>query len=471
MRTRVVKGAMKYYSSILEAIGHTPLLRLNKLGQDVPPLMLAKVEYFNPGGSVKDRIGISMLEASEQAGLLKPGSTIVEPTSGNTGTGLALAALVKGYHCVFVMTDKVSEEKRSLLRALGAEVVICPNSEPPDSPGNYHQVAARLAREIPNAFSPDQYSNPANPLAHYRTTGPEIWEDTDGRVTAFVAGIGTAGTITGTARYLKEQNPAIQIIGADPAGSIYSGDMPHPYKVEGIGTERFPENWDAGVVDQVIRVDDRTSFHLMRRLVREEGLFVGGSSGTAMAAAVEYARRLGPDDVVVTLLPDGGRGYLSKMYNDTWMRENGFYEAPAQPTLADVLAFRHNLSPDVPLVVGVSPDDSITDAIARFHRYGISQLPILDAGQLTGSLTENSLLQRFAAGERLHDQRVCDWAEPPLPTLPDSAPVREAYTVLAGGQMAIAVMTEDRLSGVISKSDLMEFWAESSGVSGNNSGN
>jgi cystathionine beta-synthase len=470
-RTRVVKEAMKYYSSILEAIGHTPLLRLNKLGQEVPPLMLAKVEYFNPGGSVKDRIGLSMLEASEQAGLLRPGSTIVEPTSGNTGTGLALAALVKGYHCVFVMTDKVSEEKRSLLRALGAEVVICPNSEPPDSPGNYHQVAARLAREIPNAFSPDQYSNPANPLAHYRTTGPEIWEDTDGRVTAFVAGIGTAGTITGTARYLKEQNPAIQIIGADPAGSIYSGDVPHPYKVEGIGTERFPENWDAEVVDQVIRVDDRTSFHMMRRLVREEGLFVGGSSGTAMAAAVEYARQLGPDDVVVTLLPDSGRGYLSKMYNDTWMRENGFYEAPAQPTLADVLAFRHNLSPDVPLVVGVSPDDSITEAIARFHRYGISQLPILDAGQLIGSLTENSLLQRFAAGERLHDQRVRDWAESPLPTLPDSAPVREAYTVLAGGQMAIAVISEDRLGGVISKSDLMEFWAESSGVSGNNSGN
>src|SRR5215469_16351141 len=239
----VVKGTMKYYSSILEAIGHTPLLRLNKLGQEVSPLMLAKVEYFNPGGSVKDRIGISMLEASEQAGLLKPGSTIVEPTSGNTGTGLALAALVKGYHCVFVMTDKVSEEKRSLLRALGAEVVICPNSAGHDSPDNYHNVAARLAREIPGAFSPDQYSNPANPLAHYRTTGPEIWNDTDGKVTAFVAGVGTAGTIIGTARYLKEQNPRIQIIGADPAGSIYSGDSPRPYKVEGIGTDNFPENY------------------------------------------------------------------------------------------------------------------------------------------------------------------------------------------------------------------------------------
>jgi cystathionine beta-synthase len=455
---------MKYYASILELIGHTPLVRLNKIGQDVRPLMLVKVEYFNPGGSVKDRIGISMVSASEDAGLLKPGSTIVEPTSGNTGTGLALAALIKGYHCVFVMTDKVSEEKRSLLRALGADVVICPNSEPPDSPRNYHNVAARLAQEIPNAFSPDQYSNPANPLAHYRTTGPEIWNDTDGKVTAFVAGVGTAGTITGTARYLREQNPHIQIIGADPAGSIYSGDTPHPYKVEGIGTEKLPVNWDASVVDEVIRVDDRTSFQMMRRLVREEGLFVGGSSGTAMAAALEYAKRLGPDDVVVTLLPDGGRGYLTKMYNDTWMRENGFYETPAQPTLADVLAFRHSLSPDVPLVVGVSPDDSIAEAIGRFHRYGISQLPVLNQGRVVGSLTENSLLQRFAGGERLHDQRVREWADAPLPTLPETAPVREAYTLLAGGQMAIAVFREDELRGVVSKSDLMEFWAEASGV-------
>ena len=308
--TRVVKEVMKYYTSILELIGHTPLVRLNKIGQDVRPLMLAKVEYFNPGGSVKDRIGVSMVSASEEAGLLKPGSTIVEPTSGNTGTGLALAALIKGYHCVFVMTDKVSEEKRSLLRALGAEVVICPNSEPPDSPGNYHNVAARLAREIPNAFSPDQYSNPANPLAHYRTTGPEIWNDTDGKVTAFVAGVGTAGTITGTARYLKEQNSHIQIIGADPAGSIYSGDTHIPTKLKASGRRRLPENWDAAVVDEVIRVDDRTSFQMMRRLVREEGLFVGGSSGTAMAAALEYAKRLGPDDVVVTLLA-GRRAWLS----------------------------------------------------------------------------------------------------------------------------------------------------------------
>ncbi len=458
---------MRYHNSILDTIGHTPLIRLNKIAQDVRPLMLAKVEYFNPGGSVKDRIGVSLIEACERSGALKPGGTIVEPTSGNTGTGLALAASIKGYHCIFVMTDKVSEEKRSLLRALGAEVVICPNSADHDSPENYHNVATRLAREIPGACSPDQYSNPANPLTHYRTTGPEIWEDTDGKVTAFVAGIGTAGTITGTARYLKERNPNIKVIGADPAGSVFSGDTPRPYKVEGIGTDVLPENWDPSVIDEIIRVDDRTSFQLTRRLTREEGIFSGGSCGTAVGAALEYARRLGPDDVVVVLLPDNGRGYLSKIYNDTWMRENGFYDPPAQSTLADVLAFRHQMSPDVPLVVGVSPDEPVAAAIDLLYRHGISQVPVLEGGQIVGALTENLLVQRFAAGERLNGQRVRDWQGPPLATLAETAPVREAYTLLAGGQAAVAVMGDGTLRGVISKSDLMEFWAQSSGAAGN----
>jgi cystathionine beta-synthase len=451
---------MRYYGNILETIGHTPLVRLNVVARDVQPLVLAKVEYFNPGGSVKDRIGVSLIEAAERAGLIAPGATIVEPTSGNTGTGLALAAAVKGYRCVFVMTDKVSEEKRSLLRALGAEVVICPNSATYDSPDNYHNVAARLARELPNAFSPDQYSNPANPASHYRGTGPEIWEDTDGKVTAFVAGIGTAGTIIGTARYLKEQNPAVRVIGADPAGSIFSGDTPAPYKVEGIGTDRLPDNWDSSVVDEVIRVDDRTSFHLAQRLTREEGIFVGGSAGTAMAAALEYAKRLGPDDVVVVLLPDGGRGYLSKLYDERWMRENGFYESPIQPTLADVLAFRRQSVSDVPLVVGIAADEQIAEAIGRFHQYGISQLPVMEEGQIVGSLTETQLLQHFAAGEHLNGQRVRDWQGPPMPVLPDTAPVREAYTLMAGGQNAVAVTSPDGLRGVVSRSDLMEFWAQ-----------
>ena len=459
-------GTMRYFSSILETIGHTPLVRLNKVSQGVRPLLLAKVEFFNPGGSVKDRIGISMIEASERAGLLKPGATIVEPTSGNTGTGLALAAAVKGYKCIFVMTDKVSEEKRGLLRALGAEVVICPNSAPFDSPENYHNVAARLANEIPNAFSPDQYANAANPAAHYRSTGPEIWDDTDGKVTAFVAGVGTAGTISGTARYLKEQNPNIKVIGADPAGSIYSGDTPRPYKVEGIGTDHFPGNWDPALVDEVIRVEDKTAFQLARRLTREEGIFVGGSAGTAFGAALEYAKRLGPDDVVVVLLPDGGRGYLSKLYDDTWLRENGFYEMAAQPTLADVLAFRHAATPDLPLVVGVSPDEPVAEAIGHFHRYGISQLPVMQDNTIVGSLTETQLLQRFASGERLNGQRVRDWQGPPLPTLPDTATVRDAYTALVGGQTAIAVSGPEGLRGVISKSDLMEFWANGGAASG-----
>ncbi|HEV7128828.1 MAG TPA: pyridoxal-phosphate dependent enzyme, partial [Ktedonobacterales bacterium] len=350
---------MRYSNSILDTIGHTPLVRLNRLARDVPALVLAKCEFFNPGGSVKDRIGVRMIEACERDGRLRPGGTIVEPTSGNTGTGLAIAAAIKGYDCVFVMTDKVSEEKRSLLRGYGAEVVICPSTVSFESPEHYQNVAARLAREIPGACSPNQYANPANPRSHYEGTGPEIWAETDGKLTAFVAGVGTAGTIVGTARYLKEQNSRVKIIGADPAGSIYSHDEPRPYKVEGIGTDHLPDNWDPSVVDEVIRVDDRTSFQLTRRLAREEGILCGGSAGTAIGAALEYARRLTADDVVVVLLPDSGRGYLSKIYNETWMRENGFGEPTAQPTLADVLAFRRQFTPELPMLVEVNPDDLV----------------------------------------------------------------------------------------------------------------
>jgi len=453
---------MRYYQNILETIGHTPLVRLNRVAQDVQPTVLAKVEFFNPGGSVKDRIGLSLVEACERSGMLKPGGTIIEPTSGNTGTGLALAAAIKGYHLICVMTDKVAEEKRSLLRALGAEVVICPNSVPSDSPESYRNVAARLAREIPGACSPDQYSNPANPLSHYRTTGPEIWDDTNGKVTAFVAGVGTAGTIIGTARYLKERNPKIQIIGADPAGSIYSHDEIRPYKVEGIGQDAYPVNWDESVVDRVIRVDDRTSFHVARRLAREEGMLCGGSAGTAVAAALEYAKGGSPDDVVVVLLPDTGRGYLSKQYNETWLRENGFLEVPAQPTLADVLAFRRQTEPALPAVIGVAPGDPVAMAIEHFHRYGISQLPVVEGGKVVGSLTETSLLQRLASGERLEGRVVGEWQDSPLPSMTETATVREAYTLFAGGQSAIAVTGSNGLSGVVSKSDLMEYWARNS---------
>jgi cystathionine beta-synthase len=420
------------------------------------------MEMFNPGGSVKDRIGPAMIEYCEKMGLLRPGGTIVEPTSGNTGHGLAIAAAIKGYHCIFVMTDKVSEEKRSLLRAYGAEVVICPSSVTPDSPEHYKNVAHRLAEEIPGACCPDQYSNPANPAAHYATTGPEIWRDTAGRVSAFVAGIGTGGTISGTARYLKEQNPNIKVVGADPAGSIYSGDIPRPYKVEGIGMEIFPKNYDASLVDEVIRVDDRTSFYWARRLAREEGILVGGSSGTALAAALTYARNLTPNDVVVVLFPDTGRGYLTKQFNDTWMRENNLLvqAETSEPTMRDVLTYRRSHSRTMPLVVSVTPTDSIADAVELLRRYGISQTPVMENGHMVGSITENLLLRHLASGEPLANKVVGDLQGPPFPELQADATTHEAYTLFSSGQSAVAVMNKDQLEGIVTKSDLLEYWAQ-----------
>jgi cystathionine beta-synthase len=459
-------GEMHYYRSILEGIGNTPLVRLNRVVSDVPPLVLAKMEMFNPGGSVKDRIGPAMIDYCEKRGLLRPGGTIVEPTSGNTGHGLAIAAAIKGYHCIFVMTDKVSEEKRSLLRAYGAEVVICPSSVTHDSPEHYKNVAHRLADEIPGACCPDQYSNPANPATHYATTGPEIWRATAGRISAFVAGIGTGGTISGTARFLKEQNPQVKVIGADPPGSVYSGDIPKPYMVEGIGMELFPHNYDPSVVDEVIRVDDRTSFYWARRLAREEGILTGGSAGTALGAALIYARRLTANDVVVVLLPDTGRGYLSKLFNDTWMRENDMLvqAETAQPTLRDVLTYRRSHTRTMPLVVSVSPTDSIADAVELLRRYGISQTPVMEQGQMVGSLTENLLLRHLASGEPLASTVVHDLQGPPFSQLQADALAQEAYTLFSSGQSAVAVMTGDSLEGIVTKSDLLEFWAHNRNV-------
>ncbi len=454
-------GEMRHLNTMLDAIGNTPLMRLNRVASDVRPLILAKMEMFNPGGSVKDRIGPAMIEYCEQLGLLRPGGTIVEPTSGNTGHGLAIAAAIKGYHCIFVMTDKVSEEKRSLLRAYGAEVVICPGSVTYDSPEHYKKVAHRLADEIPGACCPDQYSNPANPATHYATTGPEIWSDTAGRITAFVAGIGTGGTITGTARYLKEQNPNVKIIGADPPGSVFSGDTPGPYKVEGIGMELFPKNYDPSLVDEVIRVDDRTSFYWARRLAREEGILAGGSAGTALGAALVYAHRLTANDVVVVLIPDTGRGYLSKQFNDTWMRENNLLvqAETSQPTLHDVLTYRRTHSRTMPMVVSVAPTDSIADAVELLRRYGISQTPVMERGHMVGSLTENLLLRHLASGEPLTSMVVGDLQGPPFRELQGDALAHEAYTLFSSGQSAVAVMREDQLEGIVTKSDLLEFWA------------
>ncbi len=458
-------GEMRYYNSVLELMGKTPLVRLHRVASDVPAIVLAKMEMFNPGGSVKDRIGPAMIDYCEREGLLRPGGTIVEPTSGNTGHGLAIAAAIKGYHCIFVMTDKVSEEKRSLLRAYGAEVVICPSSVTHESPEYYKNVAYRLAKEIPGACCPDQYANPANPETHYRTTGPEIWNDTAGRITAFVAGIGTGGTISGTARFLKEQNPAIKIIGADPPGSIYSGDTPKPYKVEGIGMDVYPRNYDPSLVDDFVRVDDRTSFYWARRLAREEGILTGGSAGTALAAALVYARRLTPRDVVVVLLPDTGRGYLSKVFNDTWMRENNLLMSAEteQPTLRDVLTYRRNHARSMPMVVSVSTTDSVADAVELLRRYGISQTPVVERGKMVGSLSEDLLLRRLASGEPLAQLSVQQVQGPPFPQLEADVPAREAYTMFSSGQSAVAVISNQLLEGIVTKSDLLEFWANTRG--------
>ena len=460
-KTAPALGEMQYHTSVLELIGETPLVRLHRVASGVPPVVLAKMEMFNPGGSVKDRIGPAMIDYCEKQGLLRPGGTIVEPTSGNTGHGLAIAAAIKGYHCIFVMTDKASEEKRSLLRAYGAEVVVCPGSVTHESPDYYKNVAYRLAGEIPGACCPDQYANPANPAAHYATTGPEIWRATAGRVTVFVAGIGTGGTISGTARYLKEQNPNVKVIGADPPGSVYSGDTPKPYKIEGIGMDVFPKNYDASLVDEVIRVDDRTSFYLARRLAREEGILTGGSAGTALGAALLYARRLTPSDVVVVLLPDTGRGYLSKQFNDTWMRENNMLvqAETAQPTLYDVLTYRRSHTQTMPLVVGVSPSDSVADAVELLRRYGISQMPVMEQGRMVGSLTENLLLRHFASGEPSATTVVRDLQGPPFRTLPADALAQETYTLFSAGQSAVAIMQGEMLEGIVTKSDLLDYWA------------
>src|SRR5437588_11114981 len=465
-QTEPAKSEMRYYHSMLDIMGNTPLVALNRIASDVPPLVLAKMEMFNPGSSVKDRIGPAMIDYCEKLGLLRPGGTIVEPTSGNTGHGLAIAAALKGYHCILVMTDKASEEKRSLLRAYGAEVVICPSSVTHDSPEHYKNVAYRLAEEIPGACCPDQYSNPANPGAHYITTGPEIWRDTAGRITTFVAGIGTAGTIVGTARFLKEQNPDIKVIGADPVGSVYSGDTPKPYKVEGIGMEIFPKNYDPTVIDETIRIDDRTSFYWARRLAREEGILAGGSSGTALAAALNYSRRLTANDVVVVLLPDTGRGYLSKQFNDTWMRENNMLVPTEneQPTLRDILTYRRSHSRTMPLVVSVIPTDSIADAVELLRRYGISQTPVMENGHMVGSLTENLLLRHLASGEPLTEAVVHDLQGPPFPQLEADALAQEAYTLFSSGQSAVAVMNGVSLEGIVTKSDLLEFWAHNRNV-------
>ncbi|HZU13285.1 MAG TPA: cystathionine beta-synthase [Chloroflexota bacterium] len=455
------------YDNVLELIGNTPLIRLNRVARHVRPTMLAKVEYFNPGGSVKDRIGIRMIEDAERRGLLRPGGTIVEPTSGNTGVGLAIAAAIKGYRMIFVMPDKMSAEKIALLKAYGAEVVITPTAVPPESPESYYRVADRLARETPGGFQPNQYYNQINPETHYLTTGPEIWHQTDGKIDTFVAGVGTGGTITGTGRYLKERNPNITIVGADPEGSILSGGELRPYKVEGIGEDFWPATFDPAIIDRWVRVSDKDSFRTARRVTREEGILVGGSAGTALHAAFEVARDMTEDQTLVVLFPDTGRSYLSKLYSDQWMQDNGFLERlPAQVRVSDLLTHRHGTMPEL---VTVAPAELVGNAIQKLQEYGISQMPVAEwhnghsVGDIVGSIQEKSLLARVFREPDMVERPVGEVMEEPLETVEIIEPIETIIGPLLGEDTAVIAREGEKPVGVITRSDLLEYIAHTRG--------
>ncbi|HXS65169.1 MAG TPA: cystathionine beta-synthase [Streptosporangiaceae bacterium] len=467
---------MQVHESLIEMIGNTPLLRLRKVtkhlssshgaghGDDAgAPAVLAKVEYVNPGGSVKDRIALRMVEAAEASGELKPGGTIVEPTSGNTGIGLAIVAAEKGYKCVFVCPDKVAQDKISVLRAYGAEVVVCPTTVAPESPNSYYSVSDRLAAEIPGGWKPNQYANPANPQSHYETTGPEIWKQTDGKVTHFVAGIGTGGTISGAGRYLKEASGGrVKVIGADPEGSVYSGGTGRPYLVEGVGEDFWPATYDKTVCDEIIGVSDADSFLMTRRLANEEALLVGGSCGMAVVAALAVAERATRDDVIVVLLPDGGRGYLSKVFNDDWMADYGFLTSEtAEPRIADVLDHKRG---QLPLFVHAHPDETVRAVIETLREYDVSQLPVLKeeppvmAAEVIGSITERDLLEALASGRAAPTEPVSEHMSAPLPMIGSGEPVSAAVAALEKAGAAV-VLVDGKPTGMITRQDVLTFLA------------
>jgi cystathionine beta-synthase len=459
------------YPTVLELVGDTPIVRLDGIARGVKPRLLAKLEYLNPGGSVKDRIGLAMIEAAERDGKLKPGGTIVEPTSGNTGVGLAIAAASRGYRCIFVMPDKMSQEKISMLRAHGADVVITPTAVEPDSPESYYSVSSRLAEQIPGGFKPDQYSNMANPQAHYEVTGPEIWEQTGGEIDAIVISVGTGGTISGVGRYFKERKPEVLIVGADPEGSIYTAERPgdlQPYFVEGIGKDTWPATMDPEVVDEWVRVSDRDSFLTARRLAREEGLLVGGSGGTTVWAALHLARRFGPEATILTMIPDSGRSYLSKFYDENWMLEHGFVERRTPlPTVAELLRSKRLEERKVPALVTIAAHQKVGEAIDVMQQYSISQLPVVRDGELgsladvIGSLQDRDLLDRvFKNADALHED-VANAMQPPLAAVEATQTLDQVFAALTGRTNAVVVAEEGRPVGVLTRSDLLEFLAHS----------
>jgi len=452
-----------YVEHIVDLVGDTPLVKLNSLTEGLKPLVLAKVEYFNPGGSVKDRIALRMVEAAEASGELKPGGTIVEPTSGNTGVGLALVAQRKGYQCVFVCPDKVSEDKRNVLKAYGARVVVCPTAVPPEHPDSYYSVSDRLVQEIEGAWKPNQYANEENPASHYHSTGPEIWRQTEGRITHFVAGVGTGGTISGTGRYLKEASGgAVKVVGADPEGSVYSGGTGRPYLVEGVGEDFWPDTYDRGVADEIIAISDAESFTVTRRLALEEGLLVGGSCGMAVAGALKLAERLGPDDVIVVLLPDGGRGYLGKVFNDKWMAGYGFLPPDSSgATVGDVLRVKTGSLPDL---VHTHPNETVAEAVAIFSEFGVSQMPVVSAeppvmaAEVVGAVNERELLEALFTGKAQLADRLDQHMSPPLPTIGASEGVGAAMEALSTADGAL-VLVDGKPAGVVTRHDLLGFLA------------
>jgi len=440
--------------TILQSVGRTPLVQLRRLSEGLQARVYVKLESLNPGGSVKDRVGLAMIAEAERRGWLRPGGTIIEATAGNTGVGLAMTAAVKGYRCIFVLPDKMSNEKISLLKAYGAEVVITPTNVAPDSPDSYNGVADRLAREVPGAWRPNQFSNLANPEIHYRTTGPEIWEQTEGQLTAFVAGVGTGGTLSGVARYLKERNAEVKIVGADPEGSVLSGGVPQPWKVEGIGEDFVPKTFNSQLVDDWVRVGDAESFHMARSLARREGILVGGSSGTAVAAALRYARRLTGEHLVVALCADTGRNYLSKCFDDAWLTENKLlWNAQPIHSIGDLMRTRGTRQ-----LVTINPETSAAEAIELLQSVGISQLPVLQDGKPVGSVHEVTLARVLHDDRDPAEVKVGEIMAKPLPQLDPSVHLDEAYRLLMAGNTGVLAVADGRVLDIITRIDLIHYW-------------